>query len=76
MRSASRGELRWEEEPAESLKRLSRGNVKLGCVGGGWGQGEEVCIQECVGQKSNMTKDLTLSCVSSLVSVKTLRMVW
>lgn len=35
MRSASRGELRWEEEPAESLKRLSRGNVKLGLC---WGR--------------------------------------
>lgn len=54
MRSASRGEMRREEEPAERLKRLSRGNAKLGLVGVGVGEqvGEGTCIQECVGQKT------------------------
>lgn len=67
MRSASRGEMRREEEPAERLKRLSRGNAKLGL---GWGCREKPVFRNVWVRRVSMTKDLTMSSASLLVSVK------
>lgn len=61
MRSASRGEMRREEEPAERLKRLSQGNAKLGLWGG---REKKPVFRNVWVRRQSMTKDLTICSAS------------